>query len=56
MIIKVLMTLSIDTEEYPMPVDGYVSDEVEDSLREHFYDVDGMVVNKINVIQEGSNE
>ena len=53
MIIKVLMTLSIDTEEYPMPVDGYMSDEIEESLREYVYDIDGVVVNKINVIQEG---
>tara|TARA_R110002167_G_scaffold46067_3_gene137781 strand:+ start:578 stop:748 length:171 start_codon:yes stop_codon:yes gene_type:complete len=56
MIIKVLMTLSIDTEEYPMPVDGYVSDEVEESLREHFYDIDGMVMSKINVIQERTDK
>ena len=54
MIIKVLMTLNIDTEEYPMPVDGYVSDEIEGSLREYFYDIDGMAVRKINVIQEGT--
>jgi len=53
MIVKILMTLNIDTEEYPMPVDGYVSDEIEESLREHFYDIDGMVINRINVIQEG---
>ena len=48
------MTLNIDTEEYPMPVDGYVSDEIEEYLREYFYDTDGMVVQKINVIQEGA--
>ena len=56
MIVKILMTLSIDTEEYPVPVDGYVSDEIEESLREHFYDIDGMAVNKINVIQERMNK
>jgi len=54
MVIKILMTLRIDTEEYPMPVDGYVSDEIEESLREYLYDVEGMVVQKINVIQEGT--
>ena len=53
MVIKILMTLCIDTEEYPMPIDGYVSDEIEESLREHFYDTDGMAVQKINVIQGG---
>ena len=50
------MTLSIDTEEYPMPVDGYVSDEIAESLREHFYDIDGMAINKINVVQERINK
>jgi hypothetical protein len=53
MIVKVLMTLRIDTEEYPMPIDGYVSDEIKESLREYVYDIDGIEVAKINVIQEG---
>tara|TARA_R110000744_G_scaffold264299_1_gene378580 strand:- start:66 stop:236 length:171 start_codon:yes stop_codon:yes gene_type:complete len=56
MLVKILMTLSIDTEEYPMPVDGYVSDEIAESLREHFYDIDGMAINKINVVQERINK
>jgi len=49
------MTLHIDTEEYPVPVDGYVSDEIEESLREYFYDIDGTDVRKINVLQEGTD-
>lgn len=53
MIIKVQMTLSIDTEEYPVPVDGYVSDELEEALLSYLYDIEGMVVKKISVIQEG---
>jgi len=56
MIIKVLMTLHIDTEEYPMPVDGHVSDEVAWSLHEFVYDIDGMDIKKINVIQKGKDK
>lgn len=56
MIVQILMTLNVDTEEYPMPVDGYVSDEIEESLREYFYDIDGVDILKINVIQKGINK
>ena len=56
MIVKVQMTLHIDTEEYPMPVDGRVADEVAWALHEFVYDIDGMDIKKINVIQEGKNK
>ena len=55
MIVKVFMTLNIDPEEYTIPVDGLVSDELEQFLREYFYDIEGMAVKKISITQEGKN-
>ena len=51
--VKILMSLSVDTKEYPMPVDGYVSDEIKEALKEYIYDFDGIELINMNVIQKG---
>ena len=52
MIIKVFLTLELDEDEYPMPVDGQIHDEVQDALQEFIYDVDGMSIKSIKTIVE----
>ena len=39
--VKVFITIDIDPEEYPIPADEDVGMEIEDGIREYFYDVDG---------------
>ena len=36
--VKVFVTIDIDPEEYPVPADGDVAVEIEDSIQEYFYD------------------
>lgn len=50
--VKVYMTLLVDPEEYPMPADGNVDIEVEDGIQEYFYDVDGIEIKSIKILQE----
>mgnify|MGYP003625216256 FL=1 len=50
--VKVFITLDIDEEEYPIPADGQVGEEIEDGIREYFYDVDGAVIKTIRTITE----
>lgn len=52
MIVKVFLALSIDEEEYPVPVDGEVDEEIEQSLQEFIYDIDGMSIKTIKIITE----
>jgi|MDSY01.2.fsa_nt_gb hypothetical protein len=52
MIVKVFLTLELDEDEYPMPVDGQIHDEVQDALQEFIYDVDGMSIKSIKTIVE----
>ena len=52
MIVKVFLTLKIDEDEYPIPVDGFVEEEVKDALQEFIYDVDGMTIKSIRTIAE----
>jgi len=50
--VKVFITIEIDPEEYPVPADEDVGAEIEDGLREYFYDVDGANIRHIRTITE----
>lgn len=50
--VKVFMTLQIDDEEYTMPADGRVDEELEEALQEMIYDIDGVRVKSIRTVME----
>ena len=50
--VKVFLTIDIDPDEYPVPADENVGEEIEDGIREYFYDVDGANIKNIKYIQE----
>ena len=50
--VKMFITLDVDEEEYPIPADENVGEELEDGIREYFYDVDGAEIRSIKTIQE----
>jgi hypothetical protein len=54
--VKVFMTLKIDDEEYPMPSDGRVDEELEEALQEMIYDIDGVKVKTIRTVMENRHE
>ena len=49
--VKLFITIDVDEEEYPIPADGQV-EEIEDGIREYFYDVDGADIKTIRTIME----
>ena len=50
--VKTFITIDIDEDEYPIPADGQVGEEIEDGIREYFYDVDGAIIKTIRTITE----
>jgi|TARA_R110000782_G_scaffold2099_1_gene8306 hypothetical protein len=52
MLVKVFLTLDIDADEYQMPVDGLLDDEIRDALQEYIYDIDGMSIKSIKILTE----
>ena len=52
--VKVYITLDIDEDEYPVPVDGAISQEIEEAFNEYVYDVDGMEIKTIKVLMENN--
>ena len=50
--VKVFITIDIDPDEYPIPADEDVGMEIEDGIREYFYDVDGANIRHIKTLTE----
>ena len=47
--VKIFITLDVDEDEYPIPADGRVGEELEDGIQEYFYDVEGEILNVLCV-------
>jgi hypothetical protein len=52
MIAKILLTLDIDEEEYRMPSDGKIEEEIQEAMHEFIYDIDGMEIKTIRITTE----
>ena len=50
--VKMYITIDIDPEEYPIPADIDVGTELEDGIREYFYDVDGAEIRNMKTLTE----
>ena len=50
MILKAYITIEVDIEEYPSPVDGDIASEIKDELTASVYDIDGVELKQINVL------
>tara|TARA_R110000824_G_scaffold316313_3_gene503530 strand:+ start:6755 stop:6931 length:177 start_codon:yes stop_codon:yes gene_type:complete len=50
--VKMLITLDIDTEEYVVPADGRVHEEIADYVQETFHDLEGAEIKHLRVTSE----
>jgi|TARA_R110000824_G_scaffold237061_1_gene425845 hypothetical protein len=50
--IKLLMTLDVDEQEYRMPADGKIEEEIHEAIHEFVYDIDGLEIKTIRLISE----
>tara|TARA_R110002020_G_scaffold4096_4_gene18049 strand:- start:270 stop:437 length:168 start_codon:yes stop_codon:yes gene_type:complete len=50
--LKMMVVLEVDAEEYPIPSDGNIAEEFEDTMQDLLHDVYGVEIKKIKVIQE----
>ena len=48
--VKVMLTLSVDEEVYPMPSDERIDEEVKDYLSDLIHEVDGFALKHIKVL------
>jgi|TARA_R100000900_G_scaffold133586_2_gene110388 hypothetical protein len=50
--VRIYITVDIDPEEYPVPADEDVGTELEDGIREYFYDIDGAEIRNMKTLTE----
>ncbi len=50
--VKTFITMDVDPEDYPVPADEKVAEEIEEGIQEYFYDVEGVYIKNIRTIQE----
>ena len=50
--VKIMMTLLIDPEDYAVPADGKVDEEMEEYIHETFHEIEGVKVKNIKVVTE----
>ena len=46
---RVLISLDIDEEDYPVPVDGSVEEEINEAICAYIYDIDGISITKMRI-------
>ena len=50
--VKIFRTVDVDPEEDPVPADENVAEELEESIQEYLYDVEGIKIRNIKTMQE----
>ena len=50
--VRIYITVEVDPEEYPVPADEDVGTELEDGIREYFYDIDGAEIRNMKTLTE----
>ena len=51
-----MLTLDVDQDEYPVPADENVAEEIETTLNEMLYDIGGVTIKNLRTIQENKND
>ena len=51
-----MMTLHVDPEEYPMPSDDKVDEEIQDYITDLIHEIEGVTVKHMRVLQERNEE
>lgn len=50
--VKIFLVIDLDEEEYPIPADGMVNEELEQALESFIYDIDGLKIRSIKTVLE----
>ena len=50
--VKIMITMHLDAEEYPIPADGRVDEEMEEYINETFHEIEGVKIKNMKVVTE----
>ena len=49
---KIFIGVSIDPDDYPIPSDGNIAEELEDAVKEYFHEIDGIRIQMVKITQQ----
>ena len=52
--IRIMLILELDPEEYPLPADGNIAEEFQDTMQELIHDVEGVKIKKLGITTENT--
>ena len=50
--LKVMLTIHVDPEEYPIPSDDKIDEEMKDYISDLIHEIDGVTLKHIKILQE----
>ena len=50
--VKMMITLEVDPEEYPVTADGRVEEEIYDHMHEYVHDISGVKIKSMKIVSE----
>ena len=50
--VKMITTLTVDPDEYPVPSDGNLGAEIEDYITDIIHEVDGLKIKHMKIVTE----
>ena len=54
--VRMWLNLEVDPEDYIIPSDGDITEELEDGIREYIHDINGVQIKTMRVTQEIKDE
>jgi hypothetical protein len=53
--VNMMITLKVDPEEYPIPSDGRLDEEIKDYVTDLIHEIDGIKITNMRTIMENKN-
>ena len=53
--VNMMLTLKVDPEEYPIPSDGRLDEEIQEYIKDLVHEIDGIKITNMRTIMENKN-
>ncbi len=50
--VKMMITIEVDPEEYQVPADGRVDQEIQDHMHDYIHDLSGLKIKRMRTVSE----
>jgi hypothetical protein len=54
--VKIMMTIEVDPQDYAVPSDGMLEEEIQDYLKDIIHEIDGLQIKNIRTVMENKHD